>query len=477
MQGIIILIRKSEINAGRESIEYIFDHVENMAVYYVDVLNGKPGNSGLSESMPLSDYSAVNIKPGDTILFKRGTFIRGRLNNISGENRKPVTYAAYGEGKDPVFCGSISLNDPSLWKQESENIWQCLSDQIGEAANFIFNRTHMCGTLRWSKNELVNQGDFFDNCFGVSNECKPAPKNHELYLYSTKNPALYYSDIECCACSMRSLADTGHDIVFRNLHFINNALHAIAGENESRNIKIEDCSFEFIGGAVYDDKRKIRYGNAVEFWNIGENIEITGCYFNNIYDSAITHQGNGGCKPCVNLNCHGNVFVCCGMAAYEQRDKLPLYASFSDNICIDAGECFSKNGEIMPRFSEIWPLPMGHHIFLWRIESGTEGGKLEIRNNIFYNAPYGAAIYSIISEAAENQVRLKNNIYYTKNKRLLNRWNGIDFAVYDEYKKHENNCRWEKVNIAKRLKDWRKRTTYYGEKRPANEKAVQLKTI
>ena len=54
------------------------------------------------------------------------------------------------------------------------------------------------------------------------------------------------------------------------------------------------------------------------------------------------------------------------MAAYEQRDALPQNAVFSNNVCMDAGEGFSKQGEIMPRKSEIWPQPMGHHIFFWR---------------------------------------------------------------------------------------------------------------
>lgn len=85
------------------------------------------------------------------------------------------------------------------------------------------------------------------------------------------------------------------------------------------------------------------------------------------------------------------------MAAYEQRDKLPLYAEFNNNICIDAREGFSKQGEVMPSYLEIWSQPMGHHAFLWRIQEQTDGGRLEMKNNILYNAPYGAAIYSIIS--------------------------------------------------------------------------------
>ena len=36
----------------------------------------------------------------------------------------------------------------------------------------------------------------------------------------------------------------------------------------------------------------------------------------------------------------------------------------------------------MPRFSEIWPEPMGHHAFMWRMKAPTEGGHQEIKNKI-----------------------------------------------------------------------------------------------
>ena len=101
----------------------------------------------------------------------------------------------------------------------------------------------------------------------------------------------------------------------------------------------------------------------------------------------------------------------------------------------------------MPRRSEIWPEPMGHHVFLWRIDEKTEGGSLEIRINVFYNAPYGAAIYSIISQDAEKQIDLEGNIYYTENQQLLNRWNGVNYKTFEEYLSVEKNAKYEKVDL------------------------------
>ena len=65
----------------------------------------------------------------------------------------------------------------------------------------------------------------------------------------------------------------------------------------------------------------------------------------------------------------------------------------------------------MPRQSEIWPQPMGHHIFLWRIKNPTENGGIKIENNVFGDAIYGKAIYSIIDKEAEKQLIIKDNEY------------------------------------------------------------------
>ena len=99
------------------------------------------------------------------------------------------------------------------------------------------------------------------------------------------------------------------------------------------------------------------------------------------------------------------------MAAFEYRDKLPIDSIFEGNTCQNAGCGFAMLGEELPRRSEIWPQPMGHHIFLWRIDQATKGGGVRIANNHFGPAPVGSAIYSIITKEAEAQIVLENNMY------------------------------------------------------------------
>ncbi len=409
-----------------------------MATYYIDPKCGNNNNDGLSEASALKDVENLKVCAGDTVLFKRGSFIRGGFTTVCGVPGAPVTYGAYGEGAKPVFCGSLDLSDPKLWKQEDKNIWACDSAD-DEACNFIYNNT-FCGTLRWSKEELSEQGDFFDNCFGLRHSKKPLSADHKIYIYSEKNPGEYYESIECAVFGKVNLALSGCDMRFENLRFIN-TVHAIAGEGPCRNMTVDNCEFEHIGGGVWSVDRKIRYGNAVEMWNVAENITVTNCYFNDIYDSAVTHQGGPQCEPAVNFIITDNLFLKCGMGAYEQRDKMTISSCFNNNICAEAGEGFSKLGEIMPRNSEIHPQPMGHHIFIWRIENPTDGGKLEVKNNIFANAPYGAAIYSIISKEAEAQMDIENNGYYTENPDLLTRLNETNYKSFDEYKENGAVCK------------------------------------
>ena len=142
-----------------------------MSIYFVDNINGNENNDGLSELTPVNSENCLDIIPGDTILFKRGNFYRRRLFNIQGEIGKPITYGAYGEGEKPIFCGSVDLGSPDDWADEGKNIWSCNKIKNDEAGNMVYNNSLSYGTLRWTKDELCEQGDFFDDAFGYAAEC------------------------------------------------------------------------------------------------------------------------------------------------------------------------------------------------------------------------------------------------------------------------------------------------------------------
>ncbi len=380
-----------------------------MNTYYIDLIDGDEYSDGMDIHRPRKDYKNIFLKAGDKILFKRGTFVREPLYSHSGNASGSITYGAYGEGKNPVFCGSIDISSPDLWIEIEKNIWECKHSLPSEVCNIIFNNCECCGTLCWTRDALSLQGDFWDNRFGIAEKKMCYPEQCVL-MYSEKNPGEFYNHIECAVFGYRRLGDVSSYMIIENIDFINSGVHGLAGYG--CNIKIKNCGFYFIGGGVWNKDLRIRFGNGVEFFNVAKDVSVEDCIFYDIYDSGVTHQGDGVCQTPENVKFDNNLFVKCGMAAYEGRDCVPVKSTFNGNICINAGEGFSRLGETMPRKSEIWPQPMGHHVFLWRMEDKTENGDLEIFDNVFGSAVYGAAVYSIISKPAESQVILDGNSYY-----------------------------------------------------------------
>lgn len=393
-------------------------------IFYVDNIEGNDTNDGLTRNAPVKDYTVLKPQEGDSILFKRDTFYRGTLHTSAG-----VTYGAWGEGEKPVFCGSVDASHCSDWIETDKNIWKYTGETVGRVGNIVFDSGF--GTFRWEKSELTAQGDFLDS--RQIDENKPQEYDTwELLLYSEKNPAEYYKSIEICHYGERVLGIIKSGNTFDGLKFKNSGVHGLAGQG--KDVVIRNCAFENIGGMMFYRKTKVRFGNAVEFWQYGEDILIENCSFYQVYDSCITHQGDHATvTPAKNMICRNNVFDSYGMAAFEYRDRLPISSSFTENVCKNAGCGFAMQGEELPRFSEIYPEPMGHHIFLWRMDGATDGGSLVIENNYFGTAPVGAAIYSRISPEAEAQMVLDNNTY-TENKTLLIYYGNKNYSDFEEYR-------------------------------------------
>ncbi len=442
-----------------------------MATYYIDLTEGKSENDGLSEKTPAKNVMELNVLPGDTVLFKRGTFYRGSMDVVWGEKGNVITYGAYGEGENPTFCGSLDFSSPDLWVEEKENIWRYVGDETDEPCNLIFNYGESCGNLRWDFADLKNQGEWFDADLDNKNfrkykrlsryewEEKPIPEGYKrpLYIYSVGNPGKVYTHIECALYGKFALCWANYAKIC-DINFINSGVHAIKGDF---GLTVERCEFHFLGGAVFSRGQRIRLGNGVEAWQHMGDITVRDCLFNNIYDSCITHQGFAGTTPAKGICYEHNLFMNYGMAAYEVRDNIPIDAHFTDNICINAGGGFSHQGEEEPRMSEIWPFPMGHHIFLWRMAKKTEhpDAGLEIKRNIFHNAKVGAAIFSFILKAPESQLLIDENIYYTESENLLNRFGDrsyapSDFELFKAETGLEKSGKYEKTDIRKAVNQW-----------------------
>ena len=412
-----------------------------MATYYIDNVGGCDGCDGLTPEAAKKDYLKISVKPGDTLLFKRGSFYRGVIHFTGGEDGAPTTYGAYGDGEMPTFCGSVDVSAESDWElTEVANVWRCTVDIPTDVGNFVFNDDECTATLRWAKNELCGQGDFWDSRLAECNQnVNKTYTPQEILLFSCGNPATVYRHIEAVPYGARWLGELRSNLIVENLEFMNSGVHGLTCAGYNRNITIRGCVLKNIGGCGWSRERRIRFGNGIEFWIGAENILIENNKFLNIYDSCATHQGpDHKTPPARNFHVHGNIFDTYSMAAFEYRAQMMIDSSFTDNICRNAGCGFGMLGEELPRMSEIHPQPMGHHIFLWRIWEAPEGGSLLIEGNRFENAPHGAAVYSIICPEAEAQVALRNNLY-TGNDTLLVRWGEKNYPSLDEYKSATGN--------------------------------------
>jgi hypothetical protein len=391
--------------------------------YYIDPKAGKDTNSGLDESQARATCNNLALMPGDTVLFKRGSLIRGGLEACCGSELGDITYGAYGTGEKPVFSGSVPVDGEDLWIEEAPSVWRFTGTFSSEVCNLIFNGK-TCGNLRWSKEDLKCQGEWYFTLLGCSTDEDKNKIVQEgvLYLFSSSNPGSCYKSVECALWGHRRLVWGKSHIVFENLVFQNSGVHGYQ-EFSPHHITIRNCEFHFIGGAVWSREKKIRFGNAVEFWDGAWDINVENCIFTNIYDSGVTHQGVDTEKLPERLYFRNNRFEACGMAAYECRGPAASEVYFENNTCINAGGEFAMQGEPPPRQSEIYPQPMGHHVFIWLIGKDTQKGKVYIRNNIFNEAPNGAAIYSIIDPGDEKQFVIENNCYRQKKGSILMRMN------------------------------------------------------
>lgn len=133
------------------------------ATYYVDSLSGRDSNNGLSQASPWQTIAKVNstaLRPGDTVLFKRGSVWRESLMpSGSGSESAAITFAAYGAGGGrPRILGSVSKSGVDNWKSAGGNLWYCedvswKADGFGKLQGGMWH-DGMGGQLVASKAEL-----------------------------------------------------------------------------------------------------------------------------------------------------------------------------------------------------------------------------------------------------------------------------------------------------------------------------------
>lgn len=277
-----------EANAKREEITNTKDALKHTGtVYYISSLRGNDDNDGLSPATPWRTVDAYRgyqhaIKAGDSVLFERGGVYR--CNGFS--LKSGVTYAAYGSGTKPQIYGSdMNYVGEDMWVEtEWENVWLCNEYLTGHVGNIVFNHGQAVGIMTTlTPDQLSKNFQYYHDL-----------DNAQLYLYLEVNPSEEFYDIEMCEAGTLMQGTTVSNVTIDNLALKYGGSHGIQISNGSKNVKITNCEFGWIGGCYLTGTS--RFGNAIEFWNSAADCLVENNWIYQVYDAGVTHQGgdNGG---------------------------------------------------------------------------------------------------------------------------------------------------------------------------------------
>ena len=128
---------------------------------------------------------------------------------------------------------------------------------------------------------LHNQGDFYYN-----------PGNWTVEVYSTSNPASYYSDVEVARGA--NIVVGGSYVTISNLALQYGSQHGFYFANQ-HDFTVSNCDVSWIGGdeqgSVDGNGNPVRYGDAFETLFNLSNVVIEDCKVWEIYDGAMGNQG------------------------------------------------------------------------------------------------------------------------------------------------------------------------------------------
>jgi hypothetical protein len=222
---------------------------------------------------------------------------------------------------------------------------------------------------KWTKGDLKNQDDFWYD-----------EKSNRVFYYSDDNPAKKYKNIE--AALYRHVVDHSNcrHVVFDGFDIRYGAAHGFGG-TKAKHCVYRNLDVSWIGGADQyrqgGDGRRVRFGNGIEFWCDAEDCLVENCRLWEIYDAALTNQGNGVNVERNIVYRNNTIWNCEYSFEYWNRgpESLTKNVVFENNVCVDAGFGW---GHVQR------PDRNGRHVMMYNNQAKTKN--LVIRNNVFCRA-------------------------------------------------------------------------------------------
>ena len=390
--------------------------------YYLDSATGDDAADGRGERTAwksIGRMSEAKLAAGDRVLFRRGGVWRGNFKLANGEKDKPVYYGPYGEGPRPILLGSVSKADPADWMPVTNGIWATapVDGKVaygGDVGNVVFDEGVATGWKRWSLDDLERDYDYFYD-----------ESDGRVYLRLDRNPATVHSSIELGRRAFVIDHGARHAVV-ESLSIRHSGGFAFGGVGAT-DVTVRDCEMIWIGGAKQGVNPTrpwpVRYGNGIEYWHSAADCLVEGCYFDQIYDAALTAQAGANDKSAFrNIVFRDNV-----IRRAEYSYELWHHGAegrmenivFEHNTCLDAGRGWGHRER---------PDPNGCHLlFSEHLASSTN---LIIRNNVFCRAEDESIMYR---RRDLEGLDLNHNLYWNDNDAKLRVFCTKGMGLYTTY--------------------------------------------
>ncbi len=349
-------------------------------------------------------YFSHCSKSSHEVGVKWGTYFCYFLSGATANDAQiAIDLSASLQEKCDLFITGVSLR-------------QCLDPDViyTDVGNVILNRGLLCGTKVRDPSDLKAQGAFWWDF-----------NNWELKLYSKFNPALYYDGIELALTRHIVNLQDKSNVVLENIDVRYGGGHGISAVSTSH-IIIRKCDISFVGGGDQYGNYKVRYGNGIEFWNTSQDTLVENCRLENIYDAALTTQGD---KPNTkrNQDFRDNIVSNSeySLEFWNRGDGSSTEnVLFEKNNCSDAGFGWSHK--------QRWDGPNGRHIMIYSNSASTKN--VVIRKNIFDGATEsGIRIY------ADKDVDLIRSDENCWNVSVLAQVDSVSYRTLSDWRKKSGN--------------------------------------
>ena len=270
-----------------------------------------------------------------------------------------------------VFLGGAMAADTTLFLRPDRLVKARCNQTVPlsvDVGNIIFDHGKSTGVKQWSVAALKRDGEYYYE-----------PRAWQVTLRSSAPPAGRYQSIEL-ALNRHIINEGGRGYVtYENLDLRYGAAHGIGG-GSTHHITVRGCDISYIGGGhqlTRPDGKPVRFGNGVEFWSGAQDCLVEDCRIWEIYDAALTNQGDGT-NVQANITYRRNV-IWNSEYSFEFWDRGAASQVrnivFEHNTCVDAGHGW---GYVQR------PDPNGRHLMFYDNTAATTN--VVVRYNIFCNS-------------------------------------------------------------------------------------------